>query len=588
MYQSSKFSVGYAQKFSVGFAYATTTKVLLGIAILLLVSCQTPTKEEPADQLNILWLVTEDMGPYLPAFGDSTIQTPNLSRLAREGVIYPNFFSTSGVCAPSRAAIATGIYPSSIGANHMRTGSYTEERGMPAYEAIPSAGVKMVSELLRRNGYYCTNNSKQDYQFKAPITAWDENGSYAHWRNRATDQPFFSIFNFTDTHESGLFEPYGFRHSETRHYHAGDTSYTWKGGRMTEAETPVHVAKDTKFPIPPYLPDTELVRRDMWKVYNNIAEMDKQVGAVLDQLEADGLLEKTIIFFYGDHGGPLPRQKRLIYDSGLNTPLMVRFPNQEKAGSKDEQLASFIDLAPTLLSLIGVQPPIYMQGKAFLGKYKANSERDYIHGAADRFDSFTDAIRAVRDQQYKYIRNYRPDQGYYLPVTYREQIPTMQELLRLRDAGKLNDIQAQWFRESKPKEELFDCKADPHELNNLANDPAYQERLETMRVEMDRWLAEIGDQPNLPETELLNQLWEGQSAQPLTADPEISITAGRISVDCATKGASIGYKIIAKDAVTPKSWTVYQEPFVAPEGARILVKAHRIGFEASKTIEKTR
>lgn len=587
MYQSSKFSVGYAQKFSVDYTYAATTKVLLGIAILLLSGCQTQTKEKPSDQLNILWLVTEDMGAYLPAFGDSTIQTPNLSRLAREGVIYPNFFSTSGVCAPSRAAIATGMYPSSIGANHMRTGSYTEVTGLPAYEAIPPAEVKMLSELLRRNGYYCTNNSKQDYQFKAPITAWDESSSYAHWRNRGATQPFFSIFNFTDTHESGLFEPYGLRYSETRHYHAGDTSYAWKGGRMSEAETPIHLPKDTDFTIPPYLPDTELVRRDMWKVYNNIAEMDKQVGAVLDQLEADGLLEKTIIFFYGDHGGPLPRQKRLIYDSGLNTPLIVRFPNQERAGSKDEQLASFIDLAPTLLSLIGVQPPTYMQGKAFLGKYQANVERDYIHAAADRFDGFTDAIRAVRDQQYKYIRNYRPEQGYYLPVAYREQIPTMQELLRLRDAGALNEVQAQWFRDSKPAEELFDCEADPHELNNLASDPAYQERLETMRAEMDRWLAEVDDQPNLPEPELLNQLWNGQSTQPFTADPEISITDGKISIDCTTNGASIGYKIITKDAVGPKAWTVYQGPFVAPEGARVLVKAHRIGFEASKTIEKT-
>ncbi|GAB5552762.1 MAG: sulfatase-like hydrolase/transferase [Saprospiraceae bacterium] len=560
---------------------------ILGFLSLLGTSCQALTEEKEADQLNILWLVTEDMGPYLPAFGDSTIQTPNLSRLAREGIIFPNMYSTSGVCAPSRAAIATGMYPSSIGANHMRTGSYTEVTGLPVYEAMPSPEVKMVSELLRRNGYYCTNNVKQDYQFKAPMTAWDENGNYAHWRNRGEGQPFFSIFNFTDTHESGLFEPYGFRHVETRHYHAGDTSYTWKGGRMTEAETPIHVAKDTKFPIPPYLPDTELVRRDMWKVYNNIAEMDKQVGAVIQQLEEDGLLEKTIIFFYGDHGGPLPRQKRLIYDSGLNTPLIVRFPDQEQAGTKDQQLVSFIDLAPTLLSLIGVKPPDYMQGQAFLGKHKASSERGYIHAAADRFDGFTDAIRAVRDQQYKYIRNYRPEQGYYLPVSYREQIPTMQELLRLRDAGGLNEIQAQWFRENKPKEELFDCEADPHELNNLAEDPAHQERLITMRAEMDRWLKEVGDQANLPEKELVNQLWKGQQTQPETTVPTISISDGKVDINCVTEGASIGYKIIGPGKTASKAWTVYQGPFEVPAGARVRAKAHRIGFQASKTIEET-
>ena len=152
----------------------------------------------------------------------------------------------------------------------------------------------------------------------------------------------------------------------------------------------------------------------MWKLYNNIAEMDQQVGAVLKQLEDDGLLENTIIFFYGDHGGPLPREKRLIYDSGLNTPMIIRFPDKKRAGTRDDQLTSFVDLAPTLLSLAGIQLPDYMPGLAFLGEHRAAEKRTYIHAAADRFDGFTDAIRAVRDKRFKYIRNYRPEQGYYL------------------------------------------------------------------------------------------------------------------------------------------------------------------------------
>ena len=459
------------------------------ISLVLMVGCSLNSchidKEEPVsawpDRPNILWLVTEDMGPYIPSFGDSTIKTPNLSRLAREGVRYPNLFSPSGVCAPSRAAIATGMYPSSIGANHMRTNSYTEQTGLPAYEAVPPPEAKMISEWLRREGYYCTNNNKQDYQFKAPKTAWDENGPYAHWRNRNDGQPFFAIFNFTETHESGLFEPYGHRYSETRHYHAGDTTYTWETGRMTAEETTIHLPKDTDFKIPPYLPDTDVVRNDLWKVYNNIAEMDRQLGAVLKQLEADGLLDNTIIFFYGDHGGPLPRQKRLIYDSGLNTPMIVRWPNQSGAGTRNEQLVSFIDFAPTMLSLAGVKPPDYMQGQAFLGKFKSTSERKYIHAAADRLDAFTDVIRAVRDGRFKYIRNYRPQQAYYLPVTYRERIPTMQELLRLRDQGKLDHIQMQWFRDHKPSQELFDCQSDPHELTNLAEHPDYQDKTARVR-----------------------------------------------------------------------------------------------------------
>jgi len=576
---------------------------LLILFVLFTLGCQpedTASAEKETDvstyipegQPNILWLVTEDFGPYLAAFGDSTIYeyTPNLNRLAAEGVVYPHLFSPSGVCAPSRAAIATGMYPSSIGANHMRTGSYTEVTGLPAYEAVPPPEVKMMSEMMRRNGYYCTNNSKQDYQFKPPVTAWDESSNYAHWRNRAAGQPFFSIFNFTVTHESGLFEPYGFRTMEQRHYMAGDTSFRSKSenanwmNRMSEEETPVHIPKDLGFPIPPYLPDNEIVRRDMWKVYNNIAEMDKQLGAILDQLEADGLLDNTVIFFYGDHGGPLPRQKRLIYDSGLNTPMMIRFPDGHQAGTVDSQLVSFIDFAPTVFSLADIEPPSYLHGQAFLGKYKV-PERDYIHAAADRFDGFTDAIRAVRDQRFKYIRNYRPEQGYYLPVTYREQIPTMQELLRMKEEGTLNEYQAQWFRESKPEEELFDCKNDPHELNNLVDDPAYAEKLAELRTELNRWLEAIGDQPNLPEGELIDQLWDGKSEQPETAAPSVEATEAGIAVTCPTEGASIGYRIIEGEVV-PDSWSVYTEPFTAPEGSTVEVVAHRIGFVPSAPVLK--
>jgi arylsulfatase A-like enzyme len=313
--------------------------------------------------------------------------------------------------------------------------------------------------------------------------------------------------------------------------------------------------------------------------------MDKQVGAVLKQLEDDGLLENTIIFFYGDHGGPLPRQKRLVYDSGLNTPMIIRFPNKQQAGTKDEQLISFVDFAPTLLSLVGVEAKEYMQGQPFMGKYSAVEKRKYIHAAADRFDGFTDAIRAVRDERFKYIRNYRPEQGYYLPIEFRERIPTMQELLRLHDEGKLNASQEQWFRDSKPKEELFDCQADPYELNNLVENQKYSDKLIELRDEMDRWIAEIGDQPNLPEAELIEQLWKGAEIQPVTAKPEITAVNGKVSISCATEGASIGYKIVGTDGKEPKSWSVYQEPIVISKGEELLAKAHRIGFKAGKGIK---
>ncbi|WP_242204076.1 sulfatase family protein [Aestuariivivens insulae] len=544
--------------------------------------------ETDLERPNILWLVTEDMGAYIPPFGDPTIETPNLSRLANEGVVYPHLYSTSGVCAPSRAAIATGMYPSGIGANHMRTNSYMDKTGLPAYEAVPPPEVKMISELLRSNGYYCTNNYKTDYQFKAPVTAWDDNSPYAHWRNRKGDQPFFSVFNFTETHESGLFEPYGHRYIETRYHHLGDTTFVWKRDRMSEEETPKHVSKDIKFKVPPYLPDNNVVQRDMWKLYNNIAEMDRQVGQVLKQLEDDGLLENTIIFFYGDHGGPLPREKRLIYDSGLNTPLIIRFPSGVNAGTKDNRLISFVDFAPTLLSFINVQPPKYLQGQAFLGKYKVKNKRKYIHAAADRFDAETDAIRAVRSERFKYIRNYRPEKGYYLPIQYRERIPTMQELLRLREEGSLDSIQEQWFRDGKPKDELFDCINDPYELNNLAENSEYDYMLNELKFEMDRWLVSIGDQPNLPEKKLINQLWKGKGAQPHTETPKIQFDdTSQIALSVKTEGASIGFKLIHEDGEIPKSWTIYKEPLTnLKKGDTLLVQAHRLGFKPSKVINK--
>jgi N-sulfoglucosamine sulfohydrolase len=505
---------------------------------------------------NILWLVTEDMGQYLPSFGDNTVLTPNLSRLANEGIRYPNVFSPSGVCAPSRAAIVTGMYPSSIGANHMRTTSYTEVTGLPKYEAVPPPEVKMFSELLRKQGYYCTNNAKNDYQFKAPVTGWDQNGKKAHWKNRAQGQPFFSIFNFNVTHESGLFEPY---------------------------ERAIAIPEDIEFRIPPYLPDTKTVRRDLWKMYNNIALMDQQIGKVLKELEDDGLLENTIVFFYSDHGGPLPRQKRLVYDSGLKVPMIIRFPNKIYAGTQDDQLISFVDFAPTVLALSGQVPPDYLQGQAFIGEKQI--KRDYIHAASDRFDGFTDAIRAVRDSRFKYIRNYQTEQGYYLPVTYRERIPTMKELIKLRGEGSLNEVQSQWFREKKSKEELFDCLNDPHEINNLANQAEYQNKLIELRNEMDRWLTEINDQPNLPERDLINKLWENKLEKPKTTTPVVSITEGEITIECGTKGASIGYRIVNENASPSAPYQVYTVPFKIEKGNHLEIIAHRIGFEASNPIK---
>jgi arylsulfatase A-like enzyme len=316
-------------------------------------------------------------------------------------------------------------------------------------------------------------------------------------------------------------------------------------------------------------------------MYNNIALMDRQVGEILDQLEEDGLLEKTIIFFYSDHGGPMPRQKRLIYDAGLKVPMIIRFPSKLKAGTTDDQLISFVDFAPTILTLVNQTPPEYLQGQTFIGD---KQKRKYIHAAGDRFDGFTDAIRAVRDNRFKYIRNYRPNQGYYLPVTYRERIPTMQELLRLRDNGQLNEAQALWFREKKPNEELYDCINDPHEIENLAHKPEYAEKLLELSAEMDRWLKEISDQPNFPERELIDRLWQGAEEQPITSNPVVTASDGKIIIECETDGASISYRIL-NDTTDPSApYRVYKEPFTVEVGAKLEIQAHRIGFKPSSSV----
>ena len=508
---------------------------------------------------NILWIVAEDLSPIIPPFGDQTVETPYLSRLSEEGVRYTNVFSTSGVCAPSRAAIATGMYQNHIGAHHMRTRSVIDEgpEGLIPYEAVPPPYMKMQSQYFREAGYYTTNNAKEDYQFRAPVTAWDESSSQAHWRNRDLGQPFFSVFNLGITHESQI----------------------WR-----QADVPSLVSKDLDVPVPPYLPTTVISLNDIRQVYSNIVSMDKQVGRILNQLEEDSLVEDTIIFFYSDHGGPLPRQKRLLYDSGIEVPLIIRFPNKWRAGETDDQLVSFVDFKSTTLSLAGIRPPSYSDGRAFLGEFVETPPRNYIHAAADRFDNEYDTIRAVRDSRFKYLRNYNLDKPYYLPLPYREQMPIMQELLRLNEQGQLNQNQAQWFRHQKPLEELFDIENDPHELQNLAEDSAYSDKLIELRVELDSWLSGFKDLGFKPEDELIKELWPG-GTQPTTKPPSIFLENGKVQISSDTPGANIAFQIIPYEAALDESWRVYTGPFKLGSTNRLVAVAHRIGYLPSHQVE---
>lgn len=534
------------------------------LTALLVCACDAPQQaltDQPVlpDRPNILWLVAEDLSPIIPAFGDDTVATPNLDRLAAEGVRYTRVFSTSGVCAPSRAALATGMYQNRIGAQHMRTTNVSGfgVDGLIPYEAVPPPFVKMHSQYFREAGYYTSNNSKEDYQFRKAVTAWDDSSRTAHWRNRGPDQPFFSVFNFNITHESQI----------------------W-----VQAENPLRVPEDLEVPIPPYLPDTAVAQRDVRQVYSNIVAMDEQVGQILEELEQDGLLESTVIFWYSDHGGPLPRQKRLLYDAGLQVPMIIRYPDRWRAGELDDQLISFVDFKSTALSLAGIEPPEYVDGRAFAGEFQSSESRLYIHAAADRFDRQYDTIRAVRDDRFKYLRNYHPEQGYYLPLTYREQMPIMQELLRLRDQNGLTEAQSQWFRENKPAEELFDTLADPHELTNLALDPAYSDKLLELRAELDRWLSGFDDKGMMPEPDLINEIWPGME-QPVTRSPTASRQYDRVVLSSLTPGANIGYQMLGPAEEFGSTWQVYTEPLELLPGMRLIAIAHRIGYQPSSMIE---
>ncbi|MBR9999714.1 MAG: sulfatase [Cyclobacteriaceae bacterium] len=538
---------------------------------------------------NIVWLVAEDLSPILPAYGDSTVQTPSLDMLAAEGVRYTNAFSPSGVCAPSRLALATGMYPSGLGGHNMRVQyvkSHMDQLGMVLYEVVPPPEVKMMSQVLRENGYYCTNNDKTDYQFQHPVTAWDESSLQAHWRDKPAGMPFFAVFNFGVTHEGHVTSPY---RKQLMRYLDPDFPVSSQnkadfGEMILPEEWDLNIPPDSEVPVPPYLPVTEKSLQDVRRVYSNIVELDRQVGVILRQLEEDGLMDSTVVFFYSDHGGPLPRQKRLIYDSGIKVPLIIRYPGQAGAGAYDDQLISFIDFAPTAFSIAGIRIPAHVQGQAFLGKSKSGKPRKYIHAAADRFDAQVDMIRAVRDKQYKYLRNFHPDKPYYLPVKYREQMGIMQELLRLHEQDSLNGYQAQWFRDEKPGEELFDTWNDPHELQNLAEDPGYFKKLVELREECDHWMSRIHDMGNIPEKEILEMFWP-EGIQPETEPPEFSVQGGRVVLKTATRGASIGYQIWHKDQRIVNTWLVYQEPIPIQPDATILAIAHRLGFKPSETIK---
>ena len=425
---------------------------------------------EPA-RPNVLWVTCEDIGPHLGCYGDRYADTPNLDRLAARSLRYLHCWSNAPVCAPARTAIISGLYPTSTGSEHMRS-------------MVPlPAGMKMYPQLLREAGYYCTNNSKEDYNLEKPGQVWDDSSTKAHWKNRKAGQPFFAVFNLLISHESQI---------------------------RTRPHTLVH--DPAKAPLPAYHPDTPEVRHDWAQYYDNITEMDRQAGRLLKEVEDAGLAGDTVVFFYSDHGSGMPRSKRWPYDSGLHVPLLVHVPEKYRhlvskayaTGGTTDRLVSFVDLAPTLLSLLGIKLPGTMQGQAYLGKFEA-PPRQYLHGFRGRMDERYDLVRSVRDQRYVYVRNYMPHKIYGQYIDYMFQTPTTRVWKRLYDEGKLKPPQT-YFWETKPPEELYDLQNDPDEVHNLAASPEHQAILQRLRQAQHEQVLAVRDVGFLPEDEIHSRL----------------------------------------------------------------------------------
>ncbi len=539
-------------------ASAFIPNFILLIACLWIFSCSSSNEKETIIQYperpNIVWIVNEDMSPeHLGSYGGTGGKTPNLDQFAKESLKYTNAFSTAGVCAPSRAAIITGAYQTSIGAHNMRTlgmsanalDAYPDD--FKSYSTVLPEEMRGFPEYLRMLGYYTTNNSKEDYQFVAPKTMWDESSNKAHWKNRPDpDQPFFSIFNLTISHESQV----------------------W--ARENE---PLLVDPDS-VTVPPVYPDDSISRRTLARFITNVVRMDSQVGEIIKELKDAGLYDNTIIFYYSDHGDGMPYFKRELYDRGLKIPLLIKAPFLEP-GTVTNELVSFIDFGPTVLSLAGIKIPMAMQGQPFLGEQKA-APRKYVYAARDRMDSEVDRVRAVSDGRFKYIRNYMINKPNYQNIQYRLNNPLMIHLLELHEQGELTPEQDRWFDEIKPKEELYDTQEDPWEFNNLAGNPEYEAKLEEMRKAHLDWINYYGDLGAKNEMEMVREWWGGNNFAPTTEPAAILFEDGLVALKSPTPSASIGYRKSTTDV-----WTVYQKPFEWNTGDSLYVLAHRIGYEPS-------
>lgn len=445
----------------------TALRFLFVIGFCIFYSLGAAAAQPQLTRPNILWLIAEDLGQHLGCYGTREVWTPNLDQLAADGVRYTQFFTTAPVCSPSRSAFMTGMYQTTIGAHNHR--SHRDD----GYE-LP-AGVRVLTDWMRDAGYFTANlrdlppafgfkgTGKTDWNFTYQGKPFDSD----RWDDLKKHQPFYAQINFQETH---------------RAFHAPKR------------------ADPAKVELPPWTPDHPIAREDWAKYLDAATELDRKVGLVLKQLEADGLADNTVVVFFGDNGQAHVRGKQFCYDEGLLVPLLIRWPKDVPPpehfhpGSVDGRILDAVDLAPTMLDIAGAKKPAKMEGRIFLGP-RAATPRTYSFGARDRCDETVFRFRTVRDLRYRYIRNFTPERPFLQPNEYKaRQYPVWTLLPRLHAEGKLTPAQEFLCAPNMPEEELYDLLDDPFEIHNLAQSPEHQAVKVRLQKALGKWIADTHDQ----------------------------------------------------------------------------------------------
>ncbi len=489
--------------------------VLLVLAIFAM-SCQTQS-EELAKKPNILWIIAEDLSPFMGCYNDTINigHTPAIDKMASEGVLFSRAFATAPVCSASRSAFITGLMQTTIGIHQHRSSRTANGDIVPEKLRIHLPdGMKTIPELMQESGYFTFNGGKDDYNFH-----YDRNKLY----NVGSEDNYIPGMN-------------GWQGNRARHF----LSYTkdvWNARRnrnqpwfgqiqiMGGKRDAQYVREgeelgDNDVPLPPYFPDIPSQRSAWIMHYNANRGSDTQIEAILKQLEADGELENTIIFFFSDHGSNTSmRHKQFCYEGGMKVPLLIKGKGID-AGEVCNDLVSLLDVSATTLALAGAKMPDYLEGQNLFAKdYKASK---YIIGARDRCDYTIDKIRTIRSEKYRYIKNYFPERP-MMQAGYRDIKPIVTELKKAYKDGILTDYQEEHWFGVRPEEELYDIDADPHQMNNLTVNPEFENVLKEHRKVLEEWIEETDDKGQYPESPVqLKATYELWKDRPVFSNAQVN------------------------------------------------------------------